>query len=183
VLDNPAPKTSYFSAGHLLRPRVAATLLRETLPVFVRGFLAATNEERLFKMRNWLWHIKKAFRRPLEKLGLPRAKSGGKMPPWLRRSMNRLPGHLRFRALRYREALARYVPSPFDGRVTLFRTFGHRLLSSQDGEMGWGEIARGGVEVVLVPGDHVSMMRPPLVERLGAELDDCLAAAEGFRRG
>jgi thioesterase domain-containing protein len=105
------------------------------------------------------------------------------MSPQMRREIDRIPQHLQLRALHHREALARYMPSPFDGRVTLFRTRGHRLLSSQDAKMGWSELARGGVEVILIPGNHVSMMRSPLVERLGAELEAHLSTADRLGHG
>ncbi|MFI5166712.1 MAG: amino acid adenylation domain-containing protein [Thermoanaerobaculales bacterium] len=183
VLDNPAPKSSYFRISRLLRPRAMATLLSETLPVYVRDFLAATTDEKLFRVSNWVWWIGKGLRRGLGELGLLGKKTVREVSPGRHREIDRLPVRLRPRILGHREALARYMPSPFDGRVTLFRTRGHWALSSQDAEMGWGELARGGVEVILVPGRHMSMMRSPVVERLGAELEARLSAADRLGNG
>jgi thioesterase domain-containing protein len=82
-----------------------------------------------------------------------------------------MPESQRIEALRYRYALARYAPAPYEGRVTLFRVRGgNGLFTTQEPEKGWRQLARGGLDVVVVPGDHVSLMRPPAVERLAAEI-------------
>jgi amino acid adenylation domain-containing protein len=60
-------------------------------------------------------------------------------------------------------ALFNYHPKPYAGRVTLFRTGGHPLLSSFDEQFGWGELAQGGVEVRLMPGGHGNILDEPHV--------------------
>ncbi|MDS0138816.1 MULTISPECIES: polyketide synthase [unclassified Amycolatopsis] len=73
----------------------------------------------------------------------------------------------------------RYTPQTYDGRVVLLRaqephplttTLDPRYLRTDDA-LGWDEHCRD-LEVVRVPGDHVSMIDPPhvavLAERLGA---------------
>ncbi|EOD58086.1 KR domain-containing protein, partial [Amycolatopsis vancoresmycina] len=73
----------------------------------------------------------------------------------------------------------RYRPAPYDGRVVLLRAQEPHPLTTAldprylrtDDTLGWDEHCRA-LEVVRVPGDHVSMIDPPhvavLAERLGA---------------
>ncbi|MEV4052482.1 SDR family NAD(P)-dependent oxidoreductase [Amycolatopsis sp. NPDC049688] len=72
----------------------------------------------------------------------------------------------------------RYRPAPYDGRVVLLRAQDPHPLTTAldprylrtDDTLGWDEYC-GALEVVRVPGDHVSMIDPPhvavLAERLG----------------
>jgi amino acid adenylation domain-containing protein len=65
-----------------------------------------------------------------------------------------------------------WEPRPYAGKVTVFRAAGsHRL--GPDGTGGWGAFAAA-VEVVTVPGDHHSLVRPPHVEALADALREVL---------
>lgn len=68
-------------------------------------------------------------------------------------------------------AAAGYRPSPFAGRVTLFRTGRN---GDRDPGLGWGELAGGGVDVKYVPGNHMNLLRRPHVETLAGMLAECL---------
>ncbi|HVU32193.1 MAG TPA: amino acid adenylation domain-containing protein [Opitutaceae bacterium] len=74
-------------------------------------------------------------------------------------------------------ALMNYQPGPYPGRVTLFRTRGHPLLCSFDPRYGWGELARGGVEVKIVRGGHGNVLAEPFVTGVAEALRSCLGAA------
>jgi thioesterase domain-containing protein len=56
-------------------------------------------------------------------------------------------------------------------------TFGKRVPSSQDAGLGWSRHTTGGVEVHVVPGDHVTMLRKPHVQGLAHVLSNCIAKA------
>jgi thioesterase domain-containing protein len=71
-------------------------------------------------------------------------------------------------------ALRDYVPQPYPGRVTLFRTRGQPFLCSFDPQFGWGALAAGGVEVVPIPGSHEKIFMEPHVRALAAKLKACL---------
>ena len=95
------------------------------------------------------------------------------------------------------EARLRYVPQPYEGRVTLFRAHEQLLAAAgaldhgpplteavrqivrkvADPMMGWGGLAAHGVEVHELPGNHFSMLRPPHVSALAGELRACLERA------
>ncbi|HKQ36784.1 MAG TPA: amino acid adenylation domain-containing protein, partial [Verrucomicrobiae bacterium] len=67
-------------------------------------------------------------------------------------------------------ALMKYQPKPYEGRVTLFRSRAHQLMSSYDPQYGWGEFALGGVTVKVVPGAHERIVQEPNVKELAAQL-------------
>ncbi|HET9226969.1 MAG TPA: hypothetical protein VFR31_09895, partial [Thermoanaerobaculia bacterium] len=60
-----------------------------------------------------------------------------------------------------------WEPRSYPGKVTVFRAAGSERLGEDMG--GWGEFA-GALEVVTVPGDHHTMVRPPHVEALARAL-------------
>jgi len=75
------------------------------------------------------------------------------------------------------QAVRRYSPRPYPGRVTLLRT--KFDLPGTDETLGWGALARGGVDVFEVPGAHHEMVSEPHVSVLAQLLKDCLARVEG----
>lgn len=73
------------------------------------------------------------------------------------------------------QALRQYQPKPYGGRVTLLRTRGHALRCSFEEHYGWGPLARGGVEVVIVPGGHGNILDEPHVRKVARALERELA--------
>jgi aspartate racemase len=70
-----------------------------------------------------------------------------------------------------------YRPKVYSGKVALF------LAETQppgesDATLGWGSIARGGLDIYEVPGAHASMIVEPHVEVLAEKLRKCLEIAE-----
>jgi len=74
-------------------------------------------------------------------------------------------------------AVKNYVPRPYGGCVTLFRSRRQHTVSSHDSEMGWGRLARGGLKVVVIPGDHGDLLDEPFVGVLAPKLQACLDEA------
>lgn len=79
-------------------------------------------------------------------------------------------------------AVHTYVPQVYPYQITLFLAQG---LPSQEElatsvtrrnwlTQAWGDLARGGVEVHLVPGDHTNMVDVPHVQVLAETLNECL---------
>ncbi len=65
-----------------------------------------------------------------------------------------------------RAALHQYVPRAYRGKVLLFK-------AKRKGEglyYGWEELAKGGVETYVVPGDHVGILEEPNVQVLATQL-------------
>jgi thioesterase domain-containing protein/acyl carrier protein len=80
------------------------------------------------------------------------------------------------------EAMRQYLPEPYGGRVTLFRsgwqTVTKALFGALDPEYGWGALATGGVEIRLVDGAHRNIHMAPHVNSLAAELAEALEAVK-----
>lgn len=70
-------------------------------------------------------------------------------------------------------AMVAYKPKPFGGKITLFRASETATPMHEDRRLGWGRWARE-IEVIDVPGDHVTMFRPPTIEILARRFQECL---------
>ena len=83
--------------------------------------------------------------------------------------------------LRYHlELLQEYVPGAYSGPLTLYRARTQPLFQFSAFDLGWGKIARQGVEIINIPGNHRSVTVEPnivlLVKALCASLmrvDQC----------
>ena len=76
-----------------------------------------------------------------------------------------------------------YDLKPYAGRLTLFRTAGRRTEPTADPSYGWAGVARDGLTLHTVPGDHLSMFLEPNVEVLADKLAAELEAADGVAQG
>lgn len=54
-------------------------------------------------------------------------------------------------------AMVRYRPAPYSGSVTVFRSAANGIWAPMD--LGWSRLAKGGVVIVNVDGDHLAMVR------------------------
>jgi thioesterase domain-containing protein/acyl carrier protein len=77
-------------------------------------------------------------------------------------------------------AVERYQFSPYPGRITLFRaSHGIGAADNRYGwDLGWGGLAKGGVEVHPVTSDHLGILREPSVRELASEITKCLIERE-----
>ena len=80
------------------------------------------------------------------------------------------------------EAMKNYVMQSYPDKVTLFRA--DTQESDQgvgfvplDWDLGWGDLAAGGLEIQTISGDHMSMFREPQVQILAQKLQECLHRA------
>jgi thioesterase domain-containing protein len=80
------------------------------------------------------------------------------------------------------EAVARYRPLPYEGRITLFRARRQAPGTTDDPTLGWGAIAREGVEIIPMPGYHAAMISQPRVRELVPALRDALERAVASHR-
>ena len=70
-----------------------------------------------------------------------------------------------------------YIPGNYYDRVTLFRCRVRPASETFGYDLGWGNAARGGLDVYDVPGDHHSMWTEPHVRTLVSKLRTCLEHA------
>jgi len=71
-----------------------------------------------------------------------------------------------------------FEPKPYPGRIHLIRAETQRAEYAKDLTFGWESIARGGVEVCTLPGDHFSLLEKPNVARVADRVGAWLAKAE-----
>jgi aspartate racemase len=81
-------------------------------------------------------------------------------------------------ALAQHQALKRYTPKVYPGRLTLFRARMQPFFSSHAPDKGWERLAAGGLEIKVVPGNHLGMLQKPHVRVLAEELNACLKRVE-----
>jgi hypothetical protein len=67
------------------------------------------------------------------------------------------------------EAQAKYEPTPYDGRIVLFKPRAC-YAGFNDPEYGWGELAKKGVEVIDIPAYPRGMLNEPFVQILADKL-------------
>jgi amino acid adenylation domain-containing protein len=77
-------------------------------------------------------------------------------------------------SLRNYDAFQRYVPQEYKGIVTLFRARVHPLFHSFAPDLGWSEVGVGGLDVRIVPGNHLSMLHEPNCQQLAQEIQSAL---------
>ena len=71
-----------------------------------------------------------------------------------------------------------YAPQPYSDRVTLFRARDSKWSRPYlDPDLGWSNVAMGGIDIYEVPGDHITMFKKPEVWSLAEKLKTCLERA------
>jgi acyl-CoA synthetase (AMP-forming)/AMP-acid ligase II/thioesterase domain-containing protein/acyl carrier protein len=75
-------------------------------------------------------------------------------------------------------AVRDYQPLAYPGRITYFWAEDTHILGLRDPRRGWDRLARGGVTVHKVPGQHHQCLKEPHVQVLAPCLRKCLAEAE-----
>ena len=78
------------------------------------------------------------------------------------------------------EANKNYTPSVYSGQVILFRASERPPGFYFDPQLGWGDLAAGGMEIYEIPGNHTSIMKSPM---LAEQLRICLEKAQANCNG
>ena len=77
----------------------------------------------------------------------------------------------------HQEALFDYHPKAYSGRVLFYKPRELAKMNAADPHLTWLELAQGGFELVLVPGDHLTMNAQPHVKHLARHLKRALREA------
>jgi hypothetical protein len=81
------------------------------------------------------------------------------------------------RGRRNRAASASYLMQSYAGRITLFRAM--LDYSAERGlDLGWNLVAKGGVDVFEVSGNHIEILKLPHVRMLARRFRKCLREAQ-----
>lgn len=95
----------------------------------------------------------------------------------LRSAPQTLPTVLQDIGLGHTQASRQYRRLPSDAPLVLFRAAQQPIGCISDPKCGWSAMAQGALEVIEVPGDHVSIVEEPHVRVLAAQLADALQRA------
>jgi len=71
----------------------------------------------------------------------------------------------------------RYEPRPYPGRITLFRSTEEPTGWLFDPLAGWGPLARGGVDLLLVAGNHFTLFQEPGVTEMAERMSRLIGSA------
>jgi aspartate racemase len=63
-----------------------------------------------------------------------------------------------------------YVAPSIEGRIAVFRTHRQPHNRIRDEQLGWGKLAKGGVDINSIPGDHDTVLKEPYVQGLADAL-------------
>jgi thioesterase domain-containing protein len=131
--------------------------LSDRLGKYARDLLRG--DVRSFSQRGMAFIVSR-FGRPL----LPAIKSGFRL-------LNKpIPAAIQSNDPGFVRAWHAYIPSTYSGTVTCFRVEERGPEHGSDPTMGWTACANGGVQVHVVPGGHVDMMKMPSVGVIAEEL-------------
>ena len=72
------------------------------------------------------------------------------------------------------QAIVRYTPKFYDGRIILLRTARSVGHLSDEPALGWQQFSLQTVQVHLVPGRHLTLLRPPNIQKLAKTLQNLL---------
>jgi thioesterase domain-containing protein len=68
------------------------------------------------------------------------------------------------------QAMRNYIPQTYGGRIIFFRATDQNEVNAKNPELPWIDVAPGGVEVLEVPGNHITMNYPPHVQVMSKQL-------------
>jgi amino acid adenylation domain-containing protein len=71
-----------------------------------------------------------------------------------------------------------FVPKSLAGRVAVFRTRRQPRNRIHDEHLGWGKLAKGGVDLHFIPGGHDNVLQEPYVKGLATALKKCLRRSD-----
>ncbi|HEY4572464.1 MAG TPA: hypothetical protein VIJ26_00810, partial [Thermoanaerobaculia bacterium] len=75
-------------------------------------------------------------------------------------------------------AFRRYVPRPYDGRITLIRAEGADFDPALGPDLGWERLSPHSIDRLHVPGDHITLLAEPHVRALAEGLRARLGGSE-----
>jgi thioesterase domain-containing protein len=170
LLDSAAPTSSYKIAW---RGKFLHDLVRD-LPDWVTGFLQLTSDQwrELIQLK-----IKMANARVADIFRLQGQNQAPNLTKYVG-DLSEFPEQHREVAQAQHRAYMDYKPRTYPGRLTLFRARMQPFFSSHDPAMGWRQLAAGGLEIRVVPGNHLGMLQEPHVKALAEQLRACLGGAQ-----
>ena len=166
-MDASAPGYSK-EKGRLTLKEIGETL--GNVPIWLHDFFQMNSAERKVVVRRRIKRISKAMERTvgIEAEMSPLEIIGDHV------HVMEAPVHRRHLMELHMQAIMKYRPSYFQGRVTVIRVRGMPLFSRRAYDMGWSKVAKEGVDIRMVLGAHHNVMRAPYVDDLAAQIRECM---------
>ena len=174
------PAGPYFLSGYSAAGIVAYEIAQQLLSYGEEVGLLAIVESRPFKV-----HPNRYLIRPL--MRFTRRFPWGRPSLWLeftlgkvisvsRRTIDRVQGKPLPAWALISQLQAHYKAKPYSGRITLFLS-GEEFDYSKSLRKAWARLAAGELEVIIVPGDHHTMINEPHVRVLAARIKERLPSS------
>jgi enterobactin synthetase component F len=188
VIRRRQPRGPYALAGHSAGGFIALEMARLLHRAGERVDLVALldTDAHMARRRGW----RDALRYHIERVGqLPRTQR----VTYLQRNLPRLALAAMSRMRRprgaaasaapsrstVREAMERavlsYRPHPYPGPLVVFRARDRRVTGTYSRTLGWKRLVMRGLQIIDVPGDHLTMLRAGTAGQLAAHIEGCLA--------
>jgi thioesterase domain-containing protein len=181
------PEGPYYLGGSSFGGLVAYEMARQleaamqTVALVAMFDIAVTGSEEPGRIDNFRYRVTLHWRN-LQVL------DRGERIGYLREKARRLAARVHYRIIPSRAiqsveeaahwAAGRYVPGEYSGGITLFRATEQPPWIHSDPMLGWGNLAKGGIEIYDTPGHHADLVRDPRVRVLARQLEDALAKAQ-----
>ncbi len=81
------------------------------------------------------------------------------------------------------QAMQAYRPPAYPGRITLFKAAGVSDKVERPADYGWSCVAGGGLDIVLVSGEHLTLFAPENIATMAQALTDALRQSDLLARG
>jgi amino acid adenylation domain-containing protein len=72
-------------------------------------------------------------------------------------------------------AIKHYKPQSYDGNITVMRTIQGRVMALGQRNHGWASVTQGAIEIIDVPGSHLSMVEEPHIHTVTEKLANWLS--------
>ena len=76
------------------------------------------------------------------------------------------------------QAMRNYIPTAYSGKIIFFRADERDAFNPPNPELGWVNLAAGGLQIHEVPGNHITMHFPPHVQAIAEQLKAYLVEAQ-----
>ncbi|MFB2970446.1 beta-ketoacyl synthase N-terminal-like domain-containing protein [Aerosakkonema sp. BLCC-F183] len=78
------------------------------------------------------------------------------------------------------KAMKKYIPQVYSGQIIFFRACDRDAFNPENPELGWKDLAAGGLEIHVIPGNHITMNFAPnvdvMAQRLKTKISEVLSA-------
>jgi amino acid adenylation domain-containing protein len=175
IINQPPPNSDYY---HFKLSRKNLSAFFDNLPEWSRDFFQLRWEEMWLRIRITFSALKSWLGFKIRTPQILEVPPGGISARAIRARAARIPEYQRETItnyeLNFNQALDKYYPQPYPGKITLFRTPRQPLFCSFDDSLCWAPLAGGGLEIRSVPGSNTTLTTDPHARDFSRALSEFL---------